>query len=80
MARITGLKKDQVGISISRAFEQQVARWGAPLEPYEIFARRPSIFHAVLGMWAGLTASGLIDGSLTSLINRRIAELNGCVF
>jgi len=80
MARIKGLQKDQVDARISRVFEQQVEKWGATLEPYEIYARRPSIFHAVMGMWGGLTASGLLDTSLTSLVNRRVAELNGCVF
>ncbi|MGW8180388.1 MAG: hypothetical protein ACWGQW_16755 [bacterium] len=80
MARIKGIQRDQVGSRILRAFDQQVERWGATLEPYEIYARRPSIFHGVMGMWGGLTASGLLDCSLTSLVNRRVAELNGCVF
>ena len=80
MARIKGLQKDQVGARIERTYDRQVERWGAILEPYKIYARRPSIFHAVLGMWGGLEASGLLDGSLTSLVNRRVAALNGCVF
>jgi len=80
MARIKGIQRDQVGARIARAFDQQVERWGATLEPYEIYARRPTIFQAVLGMWAGLTASGLLEGSLTSLVNRRVAALNRCVF
>ncbi len=80
MARIKGLKEDEVGTRITRAFDQQVDQWGAILEPYEIYARRPTIFHAVLGMWRGLNASGLLDGSLTALVNRRVAALNGCLF
>jgi hypothetical protein len=31
-------------------------------------------------MWAGLDSSGLIDGRLVSLINRRVATINGCEF
>jgi hypothetical protein len=31
-------------------------------------------------MWAGLDASGLIDGRLKALVNRRVAALNGCEF
>jgi AhpD family alkylhydroperoxidase len=31
-------------------------------------------------MWAGLDSSGLIDGRLVSLINRRVAAINGCEF
>ena len=66
--------------SIVAAFGQQISRWGKKLKPYEIYARRPSIFSAVLGMWDGLKASGLLDNKLTTLINRRVAALNGCVF
>ena len=80
MARVEGVDKAQVESQIARAFEQQAARWGVTLEPYEIYARRPSIFRAVQGMWGGLKASGLLDGKLTALVNRRVAALNGCVF
>jgi hypothetical protein len=31
-------------------------------------------------MWAGIDGSGLIDGKLTALLNRRVAALNGCEF
>jgi hypothetical protein len=31
-------------------------------------------------MWAGLDSSGLIDGKLISLINRRVAAINRCEF
>jgi hypothetical protein len=31
-------------------------------------------------MWAGLDASGLLDPKLVTLLNRRVAALNGCVF
>ena len=65
---------------IAKAFQQQISRWGKELKPYEIYARRPSIFSAVLGMWDGLKTSGLLEGKLTALINRRVAALNGCVF
>jgi alkylhydroperoxidase family enzyme len=65
---------------VTEVLEQQVARWGTTLNPYEIYARRPSILTAVVGMWEGLQTSGLLDGKLTTLINRRVAALNGCVF
>lgn len=66
--------------SVTEVFEQQIARWGTTLTPYEIYARRPSILTAVVGMWNGLETSGLLDGTLTTLVNRRVAALNGCVF
>jgi hypothetical protein len=31
-------------------------------------------------MWSGLDSSGLIEGELISLINRRVASMNGCEF
>ena len=80
MARIDGVNTESVEPSLQKVFSQQVERWGATLEPYEIYGRRPSIFHAVLGMWDGLKSSGLLDGKLTTLVNRRVAALNGCVF
>jgi alkylhydroperoxidase family enzyme len=65
---------------VAKVFRQQITRWGTTLKPYEVYARRPSIFSAVVGMWDGLKASGLLDKKLKTLINRRVASLNGCVF
>jgi hypothetical protein len=31
-------------------------------------------------MWTGIESSGLIDGSLQALINRRVASINKCEF
>jgi hypothetical protein len=31
-------------------------------------------------MWAGLDSSGLIEGRLVALINRRVAAINGWEF
>jgi hypothetical protein len=58
----------------------QSDRWGAPLLNHLIYARRPSIFRGVRGMWTGLDASGLLDPGLVALVNRRVAALNGCEF
>lgn len=65
---------------VEQVLQRQATRWGAALKPYEVYARRPSIFQAVVGMWDGLADSGLLDRRLTTLINRRVAALNGCVF
>ncbi len=65
---------------IQQVFEAQGKKWGAPLLNHLVYARRPPIFRAVRGMWTGLAASGLIDGKLTALVNRRVAALNGCEF
>ncbi|MCA9215482.1 MAG: carboxymuconolactone decarboxylase family protein [Planctomycetales bacterium] len=78
--RITGNDYSSDDGDVTEVFRQQIARWGTTLKPYEVYARRPSIFKAVVGMWDGLKTSGLLDGKLRALINRRVAVLNGCVF
>jgi len=43
-------------------------------------ARRRVQGGGVRAMWSGLDSSGLLDGKLVSLINRRVAAINGCEF
>ena len=65
---------------IAKVLAAQTRTWGAPLLNHLIYARRPTLFRGVRGMWTGLDASGLIDARLTALLNRRVASLNGCEF
>ena len=80
MARIEGVEPGRVEKRIRAVLEAQSDKWGAPLLNHLIYARRPTIFRGVRGMWAGLDASGLLDPRLVALVNRRVAALNGCVF
>jgi len=80
LARIDGVDPDQVESYIQKVFEAQAKKWGAPLLNHLVYARRPSIFRGVRGMWSGIAASGLIDEALQALVNRRVAFLNGCEF
>ena len=81
MARIDGVNPEEVEDSYTRkVLEAQAKTWGAPLLNHLVYARRPSIFRGARGMWAGIDGSGLIDGKLTALLNRRVAALNGCEF
>lgn len=80
MPRIQKVEEERIDSETNKVFNQQIERWGARLEPYEIYARRPSILQSVLGMWQGLDESGLLGKKLTTLVNRRVAALNGCVF
>lgn len=80
MARISGVNTEEVEVYIKRVFEAQAKKWGAPLHNHLLYARRPTIFRGARGMWQGLDASGLIDGKLQALINRRVASINGCEF
>lgn len=81
MARIDGVRPDHVEDDyVKKVLAAQTKTWGAPLLNHLVYARRPPIFRGVRGMWAGIDASGLIDGRLQALLNRRVAALNGCEF
>ncbi len=80
MARIDGVDPGLSQGSVRRLFDAQTNRWGAPLLPYRVYARRPSILAGVRGMWAGLDESGLLEVRLVSLVNRRVAAIIGCLF
>ena len=80
MARISGIDPDRAEGPIRAVLEAQAKKWGAPLLNHLVYARRPTIFRGVRGMWGGLDGSGRIPPELTALVNRRVAALNGCVF
>jgi hypothetical protein len=78
--RIDGVNPDEAEGYVRQVFEAQRKKWGAPLLNHLLYARRPTIFRGVRAMWTGLDSSGLIDGKLAALVNRRVAALNGCEF
>ena len=80
MQRIDGINPDQADDAVERVLTAQAKKWGAPLRNHLLYARRPTIFRGARAMWAGLDASGLLDGQLVALLNRRVAALNGCEF
>jgi hypothetical protein len=80
MARIDGVNPEQVERYIKQVLEAQAKKWGAPLLNHLVYARRPTIFRGARGMWQALDASGLIEGQLQALINRRVASINKCEF
>jgi alkylhydroperoxidase family enzyme len=80
MARVPDVEISSVDPSIRAVLEAQRRKWGAPLLNHLIYARRPTIFRGVRGMWGGIDQSRLIDPQLQALVNRRVAYLNGCEF
>ncbi len=80
MTRIDGVDPDRADKQIKAVLEAQAKKWGAPLANHLLYARRPTVFRGVRGMWSGLDASGLINPKLVALVNRRVAALNDCVF
>ncbi|HEY8713582.1 MAG TPA: hypothetical protein VIM68_11970 [Thermoanaerobaculia bacterium] len=80
MARVSNVDLTHVDRNIRAVLDAQAKQWGAPLLNHLVYARRPSLFRAVRGMWSGIDASGLIDVRLQTMVNRRVAFLNGCEF
>jgi hypothetical protein len=80
MPRIPPADQASLPPDISRVFDAQTKKWGAPLFPYLVYARLPPLFRGVRGMWGALEQLGLIDAGLEALVNRRVAAHNGCVF
>jgi hypothetical protein len=81
MRRVEGVDPAQLADEYTaRVLAAQAKAWAAPLLNHLTYARRPSIFRGVRGMWTGLESSGLIDHKLVALLNRRVAALNGCEF
>jgi hypothetical protein len=80
MARVPDVDPGAIDPQVHAVLEAQRKQWGGPLFNHLIYARRPSIFRAVRGMWSGIDTSGLIEEPLKALLNRRVAFLNGCEF
>lgn len=80
MARIEGIDPAEGDDVARRTFAAQVERWGAPLLPHLVHARRPTIYRGVRAMWAGIDTSGLLAPATVALLNRRVASLIGCPF
>jgi hypothetical protein len=80
MTRIEGVDPARTERRVRSVLEAQAEKWGEPLPNHLLYARRPSIFRGIRAMWEGLDASGLLDPKLVTLLNRRVAALNSCVF
>jgi len=78
--RISGIARESADTYAKSIFDAQEKLWGAPLLTNLVYARRPTIFRAVRGMWSGIDASGLIPEPLKALVNRRVASHNKCAF
>lgn len=81
MPRIPEVDPSDVSPRIRATLESQEKNWGAPLNNHLLYAHDEEIFRGVRGMWSALgKAGGSIDEALSSLVNRRVAALVGCVF
>jgi AhpD family alkylhydroperoxidase len=66
---------------LRETLEEQRKLWGAPLYPYLFYARSPAYFRAAKTMWAALQEDAKrVPGTLSALLNRRVAWWNGCEY
>ena len=80
MARIQGVDPEQVSGYVEKVLDAQAKTWGGPLLNHLVYGRRPALFKAARGMWAAMDSGKNLGEALVSLVNRRVAALNGCVF
>ena len=80
MKRVNSIDPAHAEPRVAELFSKQQARWGAYLQPYLLYARRPSIVLGVRAMWDALGESGLLPDTLVTLVCRRVAAINSCVF
>lgn len=80
MSRVPGVDLEKAQGYVKKVLEAQRQVWGAPLANHLVYAHRPELFRAVRGMWAALDKGGQLGEVLVSLVNRRVASLNGCEF
>lgn len=80
MTRIKSVDLETVDPAIRTVMDRAIKKWDEPLGTHLTYGHSTPIFKAVNAMWTGLSRSGLIDPKLTRLLNRRVAQINGCVF
>ena len=80
MPRVSEVVVDATEGYVARVLKAQAKTWGAPLLNHLIYARRPALFKAVRGMFSAIDSDGQVGAPLIALVNRRVAQLNGCVF
>jgi AhpD family alkylhydroperoxidase len=66
---------------LRETLEEQRKLFGAPLYPYLFYARNPAYFRVASTMWAALQDDAKrVPGTLSALLNRRVAWWNGCEY
>ena len=78
--RVQAAQESTCNTYTQRVLQAQRETWGAPLNNHLIYARRPALFKAVRGMWAGLNKDGHLPETLIALVNRHVAAINNCFF
>jgi hypothetical protein len=80
MPRIPEIDPATTSGYVAAMLKAQAETFGAPLKNHLLYAYRPDFFKAARAMWSAMDKDGVLGTPLVSLVNRRVASLNGCVF
>ena len=80
MARIREVTPAEASPEVKEIFDAQVEAYGFVLNTARVYANCPPILRGTGQMAAAIDKSGLIDAGLKTLVNLRVAQINGCPF
>jgi hypothetical protein len=80
MPRVSEIEEPGDDPVLTQIFEQERAVFGDLLNPTKVMAHCPPILRAAKLLGASIAQSGQLPKALLSLVNFRVASINGCPF
>ena len=80
MPRVREIEEPGGDPILTQIFEQEQAVFGGLLNPTKVMAHCPPILRAAKLLGASIEQSGQLPKALLSLVNFRVASINGCPF
>jgi alkylhydroperoxidase family enzyme len=80
MPRVSEIEEPGGDPVLTQIFEQERAVFGDLLSPTKVMAHCPPILRAAKLLGASIEQSGQLPKALLSLVNFRVASINGCPF
>ena len=80
MPRVSEIEEDGGDPTLKAVFDKQRELFGGILNPTKVMAHCPPILRAAKLLGASIEQSGQLPKALLSLVNFRVASINGCPF
>jgi alkylhydroperoxidase family enzyme len=80
MPRVREIEEPGGDLVLTQIFEQERTVFGGLLNPTKVMAHCPPILRAAKLLGASIEQSGQLPKALLSLVNFRVASINGCPF
>ncbi len=80
MPRIRELSKSEAAPSVAKMMSAQEDYFGFVLNPLKVMGFCPTIAEGANALMEGIDRAGALEAKLHSLLNARVASLNGCPF